>query len=330
MKVVRDPADLAPDGPGRAVTIGVFDGVHLGHMALLRLVRELATVRGLESAVVTFDRHPAELVRPGSEPRLLTTLDQKLALLDATGLVDTCLVLTFDEQRRVEPADDFVREILVRALHTRLVVVGADFHFGHRRSGNVPFLEVIGAELGFEVLGLGLVATPDGGQAASGTQPYSATAVRAALAEGDVEAAAEMLGRMHEVVGRVEHGDGRGHELGFPTANLAVSGALCLPADGVYAGTFTGVDGVERPAALSVGRRPTFYETDGLRLLEAHLIEFDGDLYGQDARVRFAARIRGQQRFEHVSDLVARMTEDVAAARTAMVSRRGASPGGAW
>lgn len=316
MKVYRDTGALPPDGPGRAVTIGVFDGVHLGHRALLRLVRELATVRGLESAVVTFDRHPAELVRPGSEPKLLTTLDQKLELLDSTGLVDTCLVVTFDEGRRHEPADDFVSEILVGALHTRLVVVGADFHFGYRRSGNVPFLETIGAEVGFEVLGLGLVATPDGAQAAAGTMPYSSTRVRAVLAEGDVETAAEMLGRPHEVIGRVEHGDGRGHELGFPTANLVIPDKMCLPADGVYAGTFEGDDGVERPAALSVGRRPTFYEEGGLRLLEAFVLDFDGDLYGQEARVRFSARIRGQERFERVEDLVARMHADVAATRT--------------
>ncbi len=315
MRVVRDPASLDPDGPGRAVTIGVFDGVHLGHRALLRLVRELATVRGLESAVVTFDRHPAELVRPGSEPKLLTTLDQKLDLLDATGLVDTCLVVTFDETRRQEPADDFVREILVAALHARLVVVGADFHFGHRRSGNVASLETLGAELGFEVLGLGLVSTPDGGQAAGGAPPYSSTRVRAALAEGDVAEAAEVLDRRHEVIGRVGHGDGRGHALGFPTANLAVSNKACLPADGVYAGTFTGSDGVERAAAISVGRRPTFYEEGGLRLLEAHVLDFDGDLYAQEARVRFAERIRGQERFEIVDDLVARMAADVAATR---------------
>ncbi len=318
MRVLRDPESMGPGGPGRAVTIGVFDGVHLGHHALLRLVRELATVRGLESAVVTFDRHPAELVRPGSEPKLLTTLDQKLDLLDATGLVDTCLVITFDETRRHESADDFVREILVAALHTRLVVVGADFHFGHRRSGNVPFLETLGTELGFEVLGLGLVSTPDGGQAAGGAPPYSSTRVRAVLAEGDVAGAAQMLDRMHEVIGTVEHGDGRGAELGFPTANLAVPSSTCLPADGVYAGTFIADDGVERAAALSVGRRPTFYEEGGLRLLEAHLIDFEGDLYGQRARVRFAERLRGQERFDSVDDLVERMRGDVAATRSVL------------
>lgn len=318
MKIVRDPASAGPGGPGRAVTIGVFDGVHLGHRALLRLVRELATVRGLESAVVTFDRHPAELVRPGSEPKQLTTLEQKLELLDATGLVDTCLVITFDETRRHEPAEDFVREILVAALHTRLVVVGADFHFGHRRSGNVPFLETLGTELGFEVLGLGLVSTPDGGQAAGGLPPYSSTRVRAVLAEGDVAEAAQMLGRRHEVIGTVEHGDGRGAEMGFPTANVAVPKSTCLPADGVYAGTFVGADGVERAAALSVGRRPTFYEEGGLRLLEAHLIDYDGDLYGQRARVRFAERLRGQERFDSVDDLVERMRGDVVATRSVL------------
>ena len=320
MIVWRDPADVAApaDGRvGRAVAIGAFDGVHLGHRAVLRLVHDLAHARGLASTVLTFDRHPAEVVRPGSAPKLLTTLDQKLELLEGTDAVDECLVLAFDEARSKEPAEDFVAAVLAGVLGARLVVVGADFHFGYRRHGDVALLQRMGAELNFEVLGLGLVASPESEDAPDGGIPYSSTRARELLAAGDVEGAAVILGRPHEVRGRVEHGDQRGRELGFPTANVAVPERICLPADGVFAGTYLGPDGVERPAAISLGRRPTFYAESGLLLLEAHLLDFDGDLYGQTARVRFHRRLRGQERFENVDDLIAQMARDVQAVRDA-------------
>ena len=315
MRIYRDPTEIADRGLGRAVTIGAFDGVHLGHQAVLRLVRELARARELSAAVLTFDRHPAEVVRPGSAPKLLTTLDQKLELLEATGAVDECLVLAFDEARSKEPAEDFVGELLAGVLGARLVVVGADFHFGYRRHGDVALLQRMGAELGFEVLGLGLVASPESEAAPDGGVPYSSTRARTLLAEGDVGVAATILGRPHEVRGRVERGDQRGRELGFPTANVAVPDRLCLPADGVYVGTYIGDDGVERPAAISLGRRPTFYEESGLLLLEAHVLDFDGDLYGQGAIVRFLHRLRGQERFDTVEALIEQMTLDVEATR---------------
>src|SRR6478672_13451269 len=157
MKVYRDAAEIAEEARVRAVTIGAFDGVHLGHQAVLRLVRDLAQVRGLSATVLTFDRHPAEVVRPGSAPKLLTTIEQKLELLEATGAVDECLVLAFDEARSKEPAEDFVAELLAGVLGARLVVVGADFHFGYKRHGGVTLLQRMGAELGFEVLSLNLV-----------------------------------------------------------------------------------------------------------------------------------------------------------------------------
>jgi riboflavin kinase/FMN adenylyltransferase len=315
----REPAQVgSPAGNGtvgRAVAIGAFDGVHLGHQAVLRLVHDLAHARQLSATVLTFDRHPAEVVRPASAPKLLTTLDQKLELLDATGSVDECLVLEFDEARSKEPAEDFVGEVLAGVLGARLVVVGADFHFGYKRHGDVALLQRMGAELGFEVLGLGLVASPESADAPDGGIPYSSTRARELLARGDVAGAATILGRPHEVRGRVERGDQRGRELGFPTANVAVPERVCLPADGVYAGTYVGEDGVERTAAISLGRRPTFYAESGLLLLEAHLLDFDGDLYGQAARVRFHRRLRGQERFESVEDLIAQMARDVQAVR---------------
>jgi riboflavin kinase/FMN adenylyltransferase len=306
-----DAALAAARTAGAVVTIGAYDGVHLGHQAVLRLVRELADARGFEAALVTFDRHPAEVVRPESAPRLLTTLEQRLELLDATGDLDLCWVLTFDEARSKEAAEDFVREVLVDGIGARLVVVGADFHFGHRRGGNVPLLERMGAELGFEVLGLGLVAVEG---EASGA-PYSSTRIRELLAKGDVAEAARLLGRPHEVRGVVERGDQRGAEhLGFPTANLTVPERICLPADGVYAGTFVAEDEVERPAAISVGTRPTFYE-DGDVLVEAYVLDFDGDLYGQRVKVRFREWVRGQERFDSTEALVEQMHADVEATR---------------
>ena len=306
-----DAALAAVRTAGAVVTIGAYDGVHLGHQAVLRLVRELADARGFEAALVTFDRHPAEIVRPESAPRLLTTLEQRLELLDATGDLDLCWVLTFDEARSKEPAEDFVREVLVDGIGARLVVVGADFHFGHRRGGNVPLLERMGAELDFEVLGLGLVAVEGDATAV----PYSSTRIRELLAKSDVAEAARLLGRPHEVRGVVERGDQRGAEhLGMPTANLTVPERICLPADGVYAGTFVAEDELERPAAISVGTRPTFYE-DGNVLVEAYVLDFDGDLYGQRVKVRFREWVRGQERFDSIEALVEQMNADVETTR---------------
>jgi riboflavin kinase/FMN adenylyltransferase len=311
MEVVTS-LDACPDPPtGSVVTIGAFDGVHLGHQALLRMVRERAAERGLPTALVTFDRHPAQVVRPESAPKLLTSLPQKLELLEATGLVDHAVVLTFDEQRRRESAEDFVTQVLEGCLHARLVVVGADFHFGNGRRGNVALLERMGLDLGFDVVGLDLVRAAEDADRVT----YSSTLVRQRLADGDVRGAAEILGRVHEVRGTVVEGDRRGRELGFPTANVAVPEEICLPAAGIYAGTFTGGDGVARPTAISLGHRPTFYSDQAYLLLEAYLLDFKGDLYGQAASVGFVERIRAEERFDSVDDLVAAMHRDVAVAR---------------
>jgi riboflavin kinase / FMN adenylyltransferase len=311
MRVVRNLEDVEHVSDGSVVTIGAYDGVHRGHQRVLQLVRDLARARGLEAAVVTFDRHPAQVVRPESAPKLLTSLEQKLELLDATGDVDVCCVLTFDETRSRETAEEFVTEVLVERLRTRLVVVGEDFHFGYKRGGNVGLLNRMGAELGFEAIGLGLVAVEGD---PSGTV-FSSTRIRNLLADGDVSGAAALLGRPHEVRGTVERGDERGRELGYPTANVAVPSEICLPADGIYAGTYVTEEGVEHAAAISLGRRPTFYEDADMSLLEAYLLDFDGDLYGRPARVRFLERLRGEQRFESVDALVEQIGRDVEATR---------------
>lgn len=306
---IGDEAHALSDGS--VVTIGAFDGVHLGHRKVLQLVRDLADARDLEAVVLTFDRHPAQIVRPESAPKLLTTLDQKIELLDETGLVDLVCVLHFDEVRSKEPAEEFVTELLVGQLAARVVVIGADFHFGHRRGGNVAMLERMGKDLGFEVIGLGLVAPESDPTHA----PYSSTSVRALLAAGDVAGAAAQLGRPHEVRGVVVRGDERGRELGFPTANIEVPREICLPADGIYAGRFVGEDGIPRPAALSLGRRPTFYAHADMSLLEAYVLDFDGDLYGQPAAVQFLEHLRSEERFDSIDALVAQMTKDVEAVR---------------
>ena len=292
--------------PGTAVTIGAYDGVHLGHRALLADLSARAAAAGLSTVVVTFDRHPASVVRPESAPKQLTGLEQKLELLADAGIART-VVIPFDAARANESAEDFVREVLVDQLGARLVVVGEDFHFGHGRKGNVELLRELGAQHGFDVVGVGLTG--------DGTEAVSSTRIRSLIAAGAVEDAGRLLGRPHEVRGLVVRGDGRGGpELGFPTANLSVPDDIALPADGVYAGHYRRPDGSVHRAALNVGRRPTFYEAGTAPVLvEAYLLQFDGDLYGEPARVSFAHRLRDEQRFDSIEDLVAQMREDVAA-----------------
>lgn len=312
MQIVRDTSSCPDVGEGSAVTIGAYDGLHLGHRAVIAEVRREAESRGLASAVVTFDRHPASVVRPETAPKLLCDLDQKLELLESTG-VDLAVVIRFDEERAAETAEEFVQEVLVDCLHARTVIVGADFHFGKGRGGNVALLNQLGPELGFDVHGMALVDAE--GRPTADDARVSSTAIRRALVEGDVERAAAMLGRPHEVRGIVRTGDQRGRDLGFPTANVAVPGSILLPADGIYAGWLRRADGEVLPTAISLGRRPTFYETADASLLEAHVLDFSGDLYDERVAVRFVARLRGEERFDTVEALIDQMQRDCDRAR---------------
>ena len=313
MEVVEGPEHCTPPPRGSAVTIGAYDGVHLGHRHLLAELSRRAAQRGLASVVVTFDRHPATVVRPASAPPLLTSLEQKLELLASTGL-DLTVVVPFDEARASESAEDFVLEVLVDALGARLVVVGEDFHFGHGRRGNVSLLEEMGKHHGFEVEG---IALDDGGSG----RAVSSTRIRELIAAGDVAGAAALLGRPHQLRGQVVHGDGRGGaELGFPTANVALPDGLAVPGEGIYACWYERPDGAVHPAAASFGRRPTFHDGAEGPLLEAFLLDFAGDLYGEAARVSFMAHLRDERRFDSREALVAQMTEDVAAVRDALGS----------
>lgn len=318
MQIVRETAACPDPGVGTAVTIGAYDGLHLGHWAVIGQVKDAARAQGLRSAVVTFDRHPAAVVRPESAPKLLCDLDQKLELLESTG-IDLAVVVTFDAERASETAEDFVQTVLVDCLRSRVVIVGADFHFGKGRAGNVALLESLGPEAGFDVAGIDLVDA-EGNPAADDDDRVSSTAIRRALVHGDLDTAHAMLGRHHEVRGLVAHGDARGRDLGFPTANVSVPGSILLPADGIYAGWFERPDGSVHPTAISLGRRPTFYETADASLLEAHLLDFDGDLYDETAAVRFVARLRGEERFDSVDELIAQMQRDCDAARTVLAT----------
>ena len=297
------------------LTIGAYDGVHLGHRSVISEVRRRAAHRGARSAVITFDRHPAQVIRPDSAPLLLTDLDLKLELLEDTG-VDAVLVIHFDADRARERAEDFVQRVLVDCLRATEVVVGEDFHFGHRRLGNVALLEELGAAAGFEVCGYKLVG-PDGIAARDDAQ-VSSTAIRRALHEGRLAEANLMLGRPHEMRGPVVPGDQRGRQLGFPTANVGIGAQMLMPADGIYAGWLQRRDhpGSEPlPAAIYVGARPTFYEDTALTLLEVHVLDFAGDLYGEQVGVTFTHRIRPDVRFASVDELVVQLRADCDEAR---------------
>lgn len=309
---------LASQVHGSVVTIGAFDGVHRGHRRLIDKVRTTAAELGAQSVVVTFDRHPASVVRPGSAPQLLTDLDYKLELLADTG-IDLTLVVPFDAERAAEPAQDFVTEVLVSCLHTRAVVVGHDFHFGRGREGDVPLLQRMGARFGFDVTGTRLWG--------DGEEPISSTRIRRLLAEGEVGEAANLLGRWHRLSGVVGHGDKRGRELGFPTANIEVPKQVQLCGDGVYAGWYLRPDGTRHQTAVSVGRQPTFYSERAYSLVEAFLLDFHADLYDEVGTVELVSRLRGQERYSCVEALIDQMTADVAQTRRSLaVATVGAPP----
>jgi riboflavin kinase / FMN adenylyltransferase len=293
------------------VTIGVYDGVHRGHQRVIAEVCATAEQRGARSVVLTFDPHPASVVRPESAPKLLTDLDQRLELLAATG-IDAVALVPFDEAQSREQPQSFAQRVLIDCLRTELVVVGDDFHFGHGRSGNVAALRTFGAAADFDVEPIDLVARGDGVD-----EPVSSTAIRRALAGGQVELASSLLGRPFESRGSVVSGDQRGRLLGFPTANVEVPNSMCLPADGVYAGWYFEPDGKRHACAINLGRRPTFYEHADHSLLEAHLLDFEGDLYGQRARVQFTHFLRSERKFTGIDALVAQLKLDIEHARAA-------------
>jgi len=306
MKVHR--AEDGPLGLGRTVaSLGVFDGVHRGHVRLLQEAIGLARDEGLPMVAVVPDRHPRTVVDPDTLPRTLTDLPHRFELLERVG-VDHVYVLRFDEEQSLQPAEDFIEQTMVGQVGATVVVAGEDFHFGHRRKGDAALVASLAAALGLKTLTVPLMRDEVTGEV------ISSTLVREAVAAGQVERTSELLGRPYELRGIVEHGDARGRTIGFPTANVAVPGAIALPADGVYAGWYLDPDGVAHASAINIGRRPTFYDENGLLLVEAHLIDFDGDLYGQHAGVQVVQHLREEIRFSGIEALVEQLGRDVARA----------------
>jgi riboflavin kinase/FMN adenylyltransferase len=309
--------DEIPSDLGRtAVVIGNFDGVHLGHQHVVRTAREIADASGLRVVAVTFDPHPMAVLRPDHAPVTLTDVDTRSRLLMGAG-ADDVFVLGFSRDIAAWTPEEFIERIIVDGLHARHVVVGANFRFGNRAAGDVATLERAGAAGDFVVDGIAL----DGGP-----QVWSSTYVRTCLTAGDVEGAAEALGRPYSVTGVVVEGDKRGRELGFPTANVPV-GQLAVPADGVYAGwlrvlpddgTGPAVDTGLLPTAISVGTNPTFAGVRDRRV-EAYVLDrTDLDLYGRRVEIAFVGRIRGMVTFDGVESLVATIRDDVERTRTVL------------
>jgi riboflavin kinase/FMN adenylyltransferase len=296
--------DAVPTDWGRSVvTVGVFDGVHRGHQQLIGRARERGRERGLPAVLVTFDPHPAELVRPGSHPAQLTSLRRRADLAAELGIDAFCVLPFTPGLARTEPAA-FAHEVLVERLHAAEVVVGRNFRFGHRAAGDVALLTELGQRFGFTVEGLELTGDD--------TVTFSSTYVRACIDAGDVAAAAAALGRPHRVEGVVVHGARRGRDLGFPTANIATAPYTALPADGIYAGRFAIGDRL-LPAAISVGTNPTF--SGRQRTVEAYVLDVDEDFYGHAVAVDLVARLRGQEHYDDVDALITQMHADVARTR---------------
>ena len=312
------PADLGPT----VVTIGVFDGVHRGHQVVVGRAAAWARRLRIPAVAVTFDPNPIVVIRPEVAPPALLPVRTRAELLTAAG-VDHVLVLPFGRERSEQSAEDFVDDVVVGLLHAKVVVVGGDFRFGHRAAGNVALLELLGKEYDFVVERV----EPEGG---ARVERWSSTYVRERVAEGDVAAAAEALGRPFRVEGVVVRGNERGRSLGFPTANVPIRPGEMVPADGVYAGWLTRLDVPEAPgwpAAISVGTNPTF---DGVeRSVEAYVIGRDDlELYGIPVAVDFVDRIRGQERFDTVTELIERMHDDVDVARRLLGPAAGNRPSG--
>ncbi|GAA4097203.1 MULTISPECIES: bifunctional riboflavin kinase/FAD synthetase [Streptomyces] len=300
----RGLEDIPQDWGRSVVTIGSYDGVHRGHQLIVGRAVERARELGVPSVVVTFDPHPSEVVRPGSHPPLLAPHHRRAELMAQLG-VDAILILPFTSEFSKLSAADFVVKVLVDKLHAKLVVEGPNFRFGHKAAGNVEVLAELGRGYDYEVEVIDLRVRGEAG----GGEPFSSTLTRRLVAEGDIEGAAEILGRPHRVEGVVVRGAQRGRELGYPTANVETLPHTAIPADGVYAGWLT-ADNERMPAAISVGTNPQFDGTE--RTVEAYAIDRVGlDLYGLHVAVDFLAYVRGMAKFDSIEDLLEAIGNDV-------------------
>ncbi len=314
--------DVPTDWGTSVVTIGVFDGVHRGHAEIIGRAVAQARERGVPSVLITFVPHPSEVVRPGTHPPVLTTIVRRAELVEQLG-IDVFCALPFTLEFSHMAPDRFVHQTLVDKLHAVGVVVGDNFRYGHKAAGNVTLLHELGESFGFTATGVSLLkAEPPTGFSGSETV-LSSTFIRTCVQAGDMHGATAALGRPHRLDGIVERGDQRGRELGFPTANLRTEQWAAVPADGVYAGRVFRLDEWGRTinelgvAAISVGTNPTFEVRQ--RRVEAFVLDFDGDLYGQALGVEFVERLRGMEKFDGIEPLVAQMKQDVQSTRELLI-----------
>jgi riboflavin kinase / FMN adenylyltransferase len=298
---------MRPSASGTAVSVGTFDGLHIGHRSLISRAIELAQAHDLESTVLTWDRHPFATLRPDRVPPLISNPERRMELIEETG-VDTLVVLPFDKEFSTWPPEDFVSRVLSIGLAARVVVVGRGWRFGHKAAGDVALLDHLGRQMGFSVEEMP-IAEAEG-------EAVSSSRVRAAVSSGDMTLARMLLGRPFDIDGLVVRGAARGAALGYPTANLEVDSALVRPANGVYAGRAC-VRDVWYLAAINVGVVPHFGGREGETpvVIEAFLLDFEGDLYGQVLRLEFHERLREERRFESVEALIQQMGKDVEATR---------------
>ena len=302
MQIVHTNNDRV--GPS-AVTVGKFDGVHMGHQALLQATRDEAEARNLPAGVITFDRHPLEVLRPDSAPPYLTPLPEKLDLLAAAGM-DFCVLLRLEDGVLSWPAQRFVEKTLVECAQARYVLAGPDFQYGLRRTGTLDTLREDGKRFGFEVDRMDPVLVQG--------RHISSYSVREALSNGDLPLAEAMLGRPYSVSGTVAHGRQLGRTLGYPTANLAFPTRVALPANGIYA-VLTESEGISRPAVASLGVRPTVETSPAPVLLEVHVLDWSGDLYDKPLKVTFIRRLREEVRFDSLDALKSQIARDANEAR---------------
>jgi riboflavin kinase / FMN adenylyltransferase len=304
MRILHSILGLA-EIPGPVfLAIGVFDGVHLGHQAVISTAAHHAAEAGGTAVVVTFDPHPTKILRPQESPRLLTATQHKIALIRDLG-VSHLLVLKFDREFAATPPEDFVRQLATAARPLREICVGQEWSFGKNRAGNLALLETLGAEMVFNVVGVQPVTS-------QGTL-ISSTAIRKAVEAGDFATATRMLGRDYTILGTVEEGKRLGRSLGFPTANLSAHSEQ-FPPNGVYAAEGL-LDGKTVRGVVNLGLRPTIDDGSPQRVLEFHLLDFDRDLYGEDVELRFLHYLRPEQKFENLAALREQIARDVSEAR---------------
>ena len=310
MELIRGYDNLRPSHRGCVVTIGNFDGVHLGHQAVIGQLAEKASELRLPTVIILFEPQPQEFFQPEAAPARLMRLRDKLMVLRRYS-VDRVLCLRFGRRLAAMPAEEFIRRVLVDGLGVRYLVVGDDFRFGQRRAGDFDLLQRAGVQYGFAVAPMRTFSI-DGGR-------VSSTRIREALAAGDLAGAARLLGRGFRMSGRVAHGDQRGRTIGVPTANIHLHRKVS-PLHGVYVVEMFGLEGEPIPGVANVGTRPT---VDGTRtLLEVHLLEFDRDIYGRQVSVEFLHKLRDEQRFESFDELRARIGRDIEEARIWLQERK--------